>query len=185
MVDSRTVRAAAVAGDDYQGRTEGLAEALGGRAWSIRSRPNQKALLPVRYVLDSIAMWRLLRRHRPRVLIVITPPVVAPVVAWLWCVTHQCRLVVDCHTGAFHSWKWRWSGKLLQPVCRAAAAALVHTLQDEALVEAWGARGLVVPDDLPEDRQAPHPPGASGLRVVGAGSLDGHEPGAAGGEAAP
>src|SRR5260370_6272569 len=176
MVDSTPIPVAAVAWDNYQGRTEALAEALGGRAWYIRSRPKQKALLPARYVVDSIAMWRLLRRHRPRVLIVITPPVVAPVVAWLWCVTHQCRLVVDCHTGAFHSWKWRWSGKLLQPVCRAAAAALVHTLEDEALVEAWGARALFVPDDLPDDRQPSHPPGASGLRVVVAGSLDGNEP---------
>ncbi|TMF42743.1 MAG: glycosyltransferase family 4 protein [Chloroflexi bacterium] len=176
MVDSTPIPVAAVAWDKYQGRTEALAEALGGRAWYIRSRPKQKALLPVRYVVDSIRMWRLLRRHRPGVLIVITPPVVAPVVAWLWCATHQCRLVVDCHTGAFHSWKWRWSGRLLEPVCRTAAAALVHTQEDEALVEAWGARALLVPDDLPDDRQASHPPGASGLRVVVAGSLDGNEP---------
>src|SRR5947209_20115388 len=176
MVDSTPIPVAAVAWDKYQGRTEALAEALGGRAWYIRSRPKQKALLPVRYVVDSIRMWRLLRRHRPGVLIVITPPVVAPVVAWLWCATHHCRLVVDCHTGAFHSWKWRWSGRLLEPVCRTAAAALVHTQEDEALVEAWGARALLVPDDLPDDRQASHPPAASGLRVVVAGSLDGNEP---------
>src|SRR2546428_12526745 len=176
MVDSTPIPVAAVAWDKYQGRTEALAEALGGRAWYIRSRPKQKALLPVRYVVDSIRMWRLLGRHRPGVLVVITRPVVAPMVAWLWCATHQCRLVVDCHTGAFHSWKWRWSGRLLEPVCRTAAAALVHTQEDEALVEAWGARALLVPDDLPDDRQASHPPGASGLRVVVAGSLDGNEP---------
>jgi glycosyltransferase involved in cell wall biosynthesis len=102
--------------------------------------------------------------------------VVAPVVAWLWCATHQCRLVVDCHTGAFHSWKWRWSGRLLKPVCRTAAAALVHTSEDEALVKGWGARALLVPDDLPDERQASHPLRASGFRVVVAGSLDGNEP---------
>ena len=167
---------AAVAWDNYQGRTQALAAALGGRAWYIRSRPKHKAFLPVRYLVDSIRMWALLRRHRPAVLIVITPPVVAPLVAWLWCSTHRCRLVVDCHTGAFHSWKWRWSARLLRPVCQKAAAALVHTLEDEELVAAWGASALLVPDDLPDPRQAAAPPTAAGLRVVVAGSLDGNEP---------
>ena len=176
MADSTPIPVVAVAWDNYQGRTEALAEALGGRAWYIRSRPQQKALLPVRYVVDSIRTWSLLRRHRPTVLIVITPPVVAPLVAWLWCLTHRCHLVVDCHTGAFHSWKWRWSARLLRPVCRRAAAALVHTIEDEELVEGWGARALLVPDDLPDERQASHALRVSGLRVVVAGSLDGNEP---------
>src|SRR5260370_34760124 len=126
----------AVAWDNYQGRTQALANALGGRARYLRGRPRAKALLPVRYVFESIRMWRLLRRHQPGVLMIITPPVVAPLIAWFWCLTHRCRLVVDCHTGAFHSWKWRWSGRLLPPGCRPAAATLVHTLEDEQLVPA-------------------------------------------------
>jgi glycosyltransferase involved in cell wall biosynthesis len=169
----------AVAWDNYQGRTEALANALGGHAWYLRGRPRAKALLPVRYLFDSIRMWRLLRRHRPGVLMVITPPVVAPLVASFWCATHRCRLVVDCHTGAFHSWKWRWSGRLLRPVCRQAAATLVHTLEDEELVQAWGARALLLPDDLPAPRQASPLPRPPGLRAVVAGSLDGNEPVAA------
>jgi glycosyltransferase involved in cell wall biosynthesis len=169
----------AVAWDNYQGRTEAIASALGGRAWYLRGRPRAKALLPVRYVFDSIRMWRLLRRHRPAVLMVITPPVVAPLVAWFWCLTHRCRLVVDCHTGAFHSWKWRWSGRLLRSVCRQAAATLVHTLEDEELVQAWGARALLLPDDLPAAREASPLPRPPGLRAVVAGSLDGNEPVAA------
>jgi glycosyltransferase involved in cell wall biosynthesis len=168
-----------VAWDNYQGRTEAIASALGGRAWYLRGRPRAKALLPVRYVFDSIRMWRLLRRHRPAVLMVITPPVVAPLVAWFWCLTHRCRLVVDCHTGAFHSWKWRWSGRLLRSVCRQAAATLVHTLEDEELVQAWGARALLLPDDLPAAREASPLPRPPGLRAVVAGSLDGNEPVAA------
>jgi len=169
----------AIAWDNYQGRTEALANALGGRAWYLRGRPRAKALLPIRYLFDSIRMWRLLRRHRPGILVVITPPVVAPLVAWCWCVTHRCRLVIDCHTGAFHSWKWRWSAWLLRPVCRHAAAALVHTLEDEELVKAWGARALLLPDDLPAPRQASPLPRPPGLRAVVAGSLDGNEPVAA------
>jgi hypothetical protein len=174
----------AVAWDNYQGRTQALANALGGRAWYIRGGPHQKPLLPIRYVLDSIRMWRLLRRHRPSVLVVITPPALAPLVGWWWCLTHRCRLVVDCHTGAFHSWKWRWSVWRLGAVCRQAVAALAHTLEDEELVKAWGAPALLLPDDLPEAPQAVPLPRSRGLRVVVAGSLDGNEPVAAVVEAA-
>jgi glycosyltransferase involved in cell wall biosynthesis len=175
---------AAVAFDHHQGRTHALATELGGRDWYLRSRPTQKALVPIRYLVDSVRLWGLLRRNRPEVLLVVTPPVVAPVVAWLWCLTHQCRLVVDCHTSSFHSRKWRWSGRLLRPVCRGAVAALAHTVGDEELITAWGARALLLPDDLPEARDASPPLAGPGLRVVVAGSLDGNEPVAASVEAA-
>ncbi len=166
----------AVAWDNHQGRTQALATALGGRAWFLRSGRSQKALLPLDYLVDAVRMWRLLRRHRPGVLIVVTPPVVAPLVASCWCLTHECRLVVDCHSGGFHSWKWRWSGWLLRPVCRQAAVALVHTQSDQELVEAWGARALLLPDDLPHAEDASPLHGVRGPRVVVGGSLDGNEP---------
>src|SRR5258708_8947748 len=85
-------------------------------------------------------MWRLLLRRRPVVLIVITPPIVAPLVASCWCLTHRCTLVVDCHTGAFHSWKWRWSAPLLRPVFRQGGVALVPTPGDPGLVAGLRAR---------------------------------------------
>src|SRR5258708_39305549 len=170
------MRVVAVAWDNRQGRTQALATALGGRAWCLRSRPAQKALLPLRSLVDGVRMWRLLLRRRPVVLIVITPPIVAPLVASCWCLTHRCTLVVDCHTGAFHSWKWRWSARLLRPVLRQAVVALVHTQGDQELVEAWSARALLLPDDLPHGRDASPLPGASGPRVVVGGSLDGNEP---------
>src|SRR5258708_16505252 len=105
----------AVAWDNHQGRTQALATALGGRAWYLRSRPAQKSLLPLRYLVDGVRMWRLLLRRRPVVLIVITPPIVAPLVASCWCLTHRCTLVVGCHTRAFHSWKSRSPAPLMLP----------------------------------------------------------------------
>jgi glycosyl transferase family 4/glycosyl transferase family 1 len=174
----------AVAWDHHQGRTEALANALGGRAWYIRSRPTQKGLLPLRYLVDAIQMWRLLSHHRPEVLLAVTPPLGPPLVGWLWCLTHDCSLVIDCHTGAFHSWKWRWAAPLLRLACRRAAAALVHTRGDEELVQAWGAVPVLLPDDLPEPSLAAPTPVHDGPCVVVAGSLDSKEPVAATVEAA-
>jgi hypothetical protein len=171
---------AAVAWDNYQGRTQALATALGGRAWYIKSRPSQKPLLPLRYAFDAVRTWRLLRRHRPGTLVAIAPPVGPPLIATLWCLAHpDCRLVVDCHTGAFHSWRWRWSTLLLRIACRRAVAALVHTEGDEALVRAWRGRALLLPDDIPDAALAAPKPRADHPCVVVAGSLDGNEPVAA------
>jgi glycosyltransferase involved in cell wall biosynthesis len=166
----------AVAWDNHQGRTEALAGALGGRAVYLRSRPKHKLALPVRYLVDGIRMWRLLRRDRPSALLVVTPPVIPALVAWLWSLAHPCRFVIDCHTGAFHSWRWRWSMPLLRLACRRARATLVHTTADEELVRTWDLTPMLVPDDVPDVSMAEsrRPPG--GPCVVVAGSLDGNEP---------
>jgi len=170
----------AVAWDNHQGRTQALADALGGRALYLRSRPKQKLALPVRYLVDGIRMWRLLQRDRPPAVLVVTPPVIPPLVAWLWSLGHPCSVVVDCHTGAFHSWRWRWSMPLLRLACRGARATLVHTTADEELVQAWNLKPLLVPDDIPEVAMAESSPViAARPRVVVAGSLDGNEPVAA------
>jgi glycosyltransferase involved in cell wall biosynthesis len=49
---------------------------------------------------------------------------------------------------------------------------------------AWGARALLLPDDVPEAEEASPLPRTAGLRVVVAGSLDGNEPVVAAVEAA-
>lgn len=167
---------AAIAWDNYQGRTQALAVALGGTAWYLRSRPTRRQLLLVRYAIDAIKMWRLLRAHRPHVLLIVTPPVVPPLIGWLWCSTHDCRLVIDCHTGAFHSPRWEWLSWLLKLACRRARATLVHTEEDEARVQAWGASVVLLPDELPDPALATPTPPCADMRVVVAGSLDVNEP---------
>src|SRR5260370_9176345 len=94
----------AVAWDNHQGRTQALATALRGRAWYLRSRPAQKALLPLRYLVDVVRMWSLLLRHRPLALIVITPPVRPPRVASGWCLVHRGTLLLLGHTRAYPPW---------------------------------------------------------------------------------
>src|SRR2546428_2454558 len=125
-------------------------------------------------------MWRRLRQERPDVLVVISPPVIAPLVAWLWSALHPCRLVVDCHTGALHWPKWGWTRPLHRLLFRRAHAVLVQTEEDEARLRAWGTPVVLLPDDLPDPSEAdPGPPGRGVPRVVVAGSFDWNEPVAA------
>jgi glycosyltransferase involved in cell wall biosynthesis len=166
----------------FQPRTHALGPALGGESFHIDGRwpGRQLALLPLRYLANAIRTWRLLRRRRPTVLVAVTPPVVAPAVAWLWCRTHRCALVVDCHTAGFHWGKWRWTVPIHRVLFRRASAVLLHTEEDAAMVRGWGFPAVVLPDDLPGPGEAAvRPPSTTARRILVAGSFDNDEPVAA------
>jgi glycosyltransferase involved in cell wall biosynthesis len=172
-------RVLVVGWDRFQPRTEALGPSLGGESVHLHGGwpGRHPILLPLRYLADAVRMWQLLRRKRPKVLVVITPPVVAPAVAWLWCLTHRCRFVVDCHTATFYWWKWRWSVPLHWFLFRAVAVVLCHTDADATRVRSWGVPAVVLSDDLPDPAQAsPLPRRDDRPRVVVAGSLETDEP---------
>jgi glycosyltransferase involved in cell wall biosynthesis len=166
----------AIAWDGFQARTHALAALFGGTAWCIRPRRNQRALLPLRYIVDGVRTWRLLQAEQPEAVLVVSPPVFAPLTASIWAASHRRPLVVDCHTGAFHGFKWRWSRPLHRLLFRGAAAVLVHTEDDEKLVTSWRCRGFLLPDDVPDADLAAPRPLSDQPRVVIAGSFDANEP---------
>ena len=167
----------AVAWADHQPRTDALASALGGEAVFVTSPlPRQPATAPLRYACCAWRTWRLLQRRRPSAVVVIAPPVVAPVVAGLWCRWRRRPLVVDCHTGTFHSRRWAWARPLYRWLLPRCQAVLAHTDEALALLRGWGAPGLLLPDDLPGGTDASEPRLPAGTTVLVAGSLDGNEP---------
>src|SRR5262249_28799676 len=162
---------------EFQPRTVALATALGGEAVFVTSRLSHRlALAPFRYLVGVVRTWRFLERRRPSCVIVITPPVVAPMVASLWCRLRRRPLVIDCHTDTFHGRRWRWALGLHHRALLHSRAALVHTEEALTLVLGWGAPGLLLPDDLPEPGDAERWQPATGITVLVAGSLDENEP---------
>ncbi len=162
----------------FQARTTALAVALGAQAHYISgsSSGRAKLFLPVRYLGHAARMWLFLRQLSPRTLIVITAPVFAPLVGWLWCAIHRRHLVIDCHPGALHSQLWRWARPIHRWLFCHAQVVLVHTEDDERLVSAWGAHALFLPDDLAHQRQAMPQPQRTRPSVLVAGVLDPDEP---------
>jgi glycosyltransferase involved in cell wall biosynthesis len=169
--------ALAIAWADNQPRTDALARALGGEAVFVTSPlPRRPATAPLRYVWCAWRTWRLLQRRRPLAVVVIMPPVVAAIVAGLWCRVWRRPLVVDCHTDTFHGRRWAWARSLygwLLPRCQ---AVLAHTDEALVLLRRWGAPGLLLPDDLPGPADASEPRFRAGSTVLVAGSLDQNEP---------
>jgi len=178
-------RVVALAWCAFQPRRAPPSAALGGMARFVHSRGMRaRWTLPLRYVSHAIATWRVLGRDRPGVVIAITPPVFAPLVAFLWCKVNGAKLVMDCHTTAFHSRKWGWALPLHRWLARSSAVVTVHTERARDEVSEWTAATLLLPDDVPDAAIAEPQPRATRDRIVVAGSLDEQEPVAATIEAA-
>jgi glycosyltransferase involved in cell wall biosynthesis len=168
-------RPAAIAWADFQPRTLALASAFGGQAVFVSTRLRHPALLPVRCLASAVRTWRLLEERRPELVLVSTPPVVAPLVAWLWCRLRGRPLVVDCHTDTFHARGWRWALPVHRWLLRRSRAALVRTEESGRIVEGWGALGVLLPDDLPQPAEAEPAAPLRRTTVLVAGSLDASE----------
>lgn len=167
----------ALAWAPFQARTRGLAEALGAEPVFVTSRlRHHPALLPLRYVACARRTWSLFRRRRPEFVLVITPPVLLPLLAWSWCRWTGTALVVDCHTGTFHAPKWAWARPLLKRIFADCRAVLVHTEEAEEIVRSWNLPVMLVPDDVPDRAEAEVRTAGSRPTVLVAGSLDENEP---------
>ncbi|HKA50983.1 MAG TPA: glycosyltransferase [Candidatus Dormibacteraeota bacterium] len=177
MTTAARDKPAALAWARFQPRTVALARALGGDPIFVPGSVGRRLTpAPIRYLAATLHSWKSLDQKRPSYVVVITPPVVAPLMAYLWCRLRRRPLVVDCHTDAFHSRRWRWARMLHRWLLCRSRAALVHTEEALALVRSWGAPGLLLPDDLPEPSQAEPRPHAARPTVLVAGSLDPSEP---------
>jgi glycosyltransferase involved in cell wall biosynthesis len=173
----------AVAWATFQPRTESLATALEGKTFFVSS-PLPRIAAPLRYALAAIRTWGILSRESPARVLAVTPPVFVPLLCWFWCRLHRRQLLIDCHTGTLRSGKWGWADPLHRAVMRRASATLLHIEEMRALAASWGARALLLPDDLPHPEDAAPTPATQDPTVLVAGSFDGNEPVAAVVEAA-
>jgi glycosyltransferase involved in cell wall biosynthesis len=165
----------AVAWATFQPRTVGLAAALGGKSWFVSSRLG-RALPPLRYAGAALNTLRALQRNDPERLLVVTPPVFAPLVCWGWSAWRRRPLVIDCHTGTLSSTKWGWADPLHRWLMRRVSVTLLHTEEALSMVQSWGAPAILMPDDLPTVEDAASLPPPQRPTVLVAGSFDGNEP---------
>lgn len=151
-------------------RSDHTARELGGVShmiyWeSLGSRP---LTVWLKYLGQAVRTWRTLAAERPAAAFVMTPPVVAPLVAWAFCATHRCHLVLDAHTAAFLHPRWRRLQWLQFWLSRRAVTTIVHNEHLKALVERHGAHATVV-SDIPVrfEHLEPYPlPGGINIAVV-------------------
>lgn len=111
-------------------------------------RTRRRGLLaaPMKYPYQAVETLRLLRRRRPDLIVVQSPPSLAAWTVALYARRAGVPFVIDAHTDALLTPYWTWPRWLTRRVARRAAATLVTNVHLAGIVRSWGARAIVVPD---------------------------------------
>lgn len=121
---------------------------------------------PFRYVLQALLTLQLLVRESPQVVLVLNPPVFAPLLVWLWCLVARRHFVLDNHSGAFMERRWRWALPLHHWLARRALFSLVISEDDLAVAQIAGPSVVLVRDGIPDFAQKPPPDRSRPFTVV-------------------
>lgn len=131
-------------------RSDALAKLLGGDSKMIYAERlgSRAATVWLKYLLQMWWTWRLLRREKPRMVMVMVPPVFICVPAYLYCVFHRAGYITDTHTAAFTMSRWKPLLFLNAWFYRRARTNIVTNAHLAAQVAAWQAPCIVI-GDLP------------------------------------
>lgn len=104
--------------------------------------------VPVRYLRQAWQTWHILRQERPDIIFIQNPPIFAVVVASFYARSYGAQYIIDSHTGAFLSSRWRWSVGLHRMLSRRALTTIVHNKSQEKIVDHWGCHYYVLEDPV-------------------------------------
>jgi glycosyltransferase involved in cell wall biosynthesis len=99
-----------------------------------------------KYLAQTLKTLWILFRDKPRVIFVMTPPVIACFPAWLYTrFTRSCYLI-DAHSGALIDRRWQSTMFLHRFFSRHARATMVTNPHLQSFVRGWGANAMIVRD---------------------------------------
>lgn len=132
----------------YCSRSDNAARELGGRSYmvyrgSLGSNPVTVAL---KYIIQAFDTFRILRKDRPDAVFVMSPPPIAVLVVWMYCLLHRVPYVVDAHSAAFLHPRWRRLQWLHNGLCRGAATTIVTNEHLARRLSDAGAHATVIRD---------------------------------------
>ncbi len=134
-----------IAWERYERRSALLAQHLGATMHHIYHGQRGKLLqAPARYLTQGRETWTVLSRERPDVIFIQNPPIICVLLVFFYSRWHPAQYVIDSHTAAFTSRKWRWSVGLHRLLSLRAAATIVHNNSQEEIVKHWGCRYCVI-----------------------------------------
>lgn len=129
-------------------RSDNIARELGGRSVMIYHSfwGSHYATILFKYLTQSIATLWVLVRTRPRVVFVMSPPIIACIPIMCYAALFRARWVIDAHSATFNNARWQALQFLQKFLSRHAATTIVTTPHWQSLVQSWGARSDIVQD---------------------------------------
>jgi glycosyltransferase involved in cell wall biosynthesis len=159
-------------------RSDHTARELGGRSYMVYAPifGSRLSTIALKYAVQWVRTWRILRRERPDTVIVMTPPVFAALPAWWYAWLYGKQLAFDAHTAAFSMPRWRHLQWLQRLLCRSAVTTIVSNEHLAAAVRGAGAHATVVPDIPIEFSRKERFPRPATFTVAAVCSFDEDEP---------
>jgi len=144
-------------------RSDSIAKRLGGISLMVYSPfwGSRYSTVFFKYLSQSFKTLKALFRHRPRVVLVMTPPVFACIPVWIYSKFTRARHIIDAHSGAFLDRRWTSILFLHKFFSRHAALTLVTSPFCAELVSGWGANTKIV-SDVPVCFEEPRHPKLGG-----------------------
>jgi glycosyltransferase involved in cell wall biosynthesis len=146
-----STRIAFISWTAYSRRSESVANALGAAPIYIQIwKECCWVLLPIRYVLQGVRTWRVLRRIRPAIIGTMNPPILLPLLVWAYSRVYKVRFFMDSHTGALVGSRWGRFKRLHRFLSRRALTTIVTNPVLAAEVSGWGAPTYILELEIPE-----------------------------------
>jgi len=101
---------------------------------------------PFKYALQAIRTFGLLFRKKPRLVFVQSPPGVAVLVVYIYCVWTKNHYIVDAHSAALQLPFWTRPRWLWRTLARKALTTIVTNNYFEKMLNDWDARVLILRD---------------------------------------
>lgn len=133
----------------HQNRTSDWANCLNAPIYFIHSSilgQSSKVSAPLRYLLQTDETWKVLESQRPRLIFVTNPPIFAALVVYFYCIQSGARFIMDTHSPALYSRRWRWTLLLQRWIARKALINILDQPRYKQLFESWGGRAAVQQD---------------------------------------
>lgn len=99
-----------------------------------------KLMLPLRYIRQAQETWLILNSKRPRLVLVTNPPILAGAVVSQYCQQSGAVFVLDTHSPALFSKRWRWTIPLQKLIARKAIVNILDQGCFRLTFESWGCR---------------------------------------------
>lgn len=128
-------------------RSRVFASELGIRSEFIFSTRRRGLLVaPWKYAYQAIATGRLLRRIRPRLIFVQSPPSLAVLAAWIYARRTGAQYIVDAHSAAFLSPYWARPHWMQRALARSALTTIVTNEQFAEQLRTWDSTATILRD---------------------------------------
>lgn len=132
----------------YCSRSDHTARELGGASHMIyrASLGSRLSTVWLKYLIQTVSTWRVLRQDRSAAVFVMAPPVFAVVAVFAYCLVTRTPFVIDTHTAAILHPRWKRLQWLHHMLCRRAATNIVTNQHLADVVEGAGGHATIVPD---------------------------------------